>query len=84
VLNISDRDLNLAGWTLRDEQERSEPITGSIRPGEAITLPLSGSGVQLSNEGGTITLLDAQSLKVDGVAYTRADAQTEGRPVVFR
>ena len=34
--------------------------------------------------GGTITLLDAQSLKVDGVAYTRADAQTEGRPVVFR
>lgn len=84
VLNISDRDLNLAGWTLRDEQERSEPLTGSIRPGEAITLPLSGSGVQLSNEGGTITLLDAQSLKVDGVAYTRADAQTEGRPVVFR
>jgi len=33
--------------------------------------------------GGTITLLDARGLKVDGVAYTAAQAQVEGRPVVF-
>jgi uncharacterized protein YukJ len=83
ILNSSDQDLDLTGWTLRDEQERTESLAGSVRPGEAITLPLSGSGARLSNEGGTITLLDASALKVDGVAYTRAEAQQEGRPVIF-
>jgi uncharacterized protein YukJ len=83
ILNSSDRDLDLTGWTLRDEQERSEALAGSVRPGEAITLPLGGSGARLSNEGGTITLLDRRALKVDGVAYTRAEAQQEGRPVIF-
>jgi uncharacterized protein YukJ len=84
ILNTSDQVLDLTGWTLRDEQERTESIAGSVRPGEAITLPLGGSGARLSNDGGTITLLDARALKVDGVAYTRADAQQEGRPVIFR
>ena len=38
--------------------------------------------VALGNKGGLITLLDAQGLKVDGVAYTAADAP-EGWTVVF-
>lgn len=39
--------------------------------------------VQLSNDGGTLTLLDPAGLKVDGVAYTRDQAAAEGRTVVF-
>jgi len=31
----------------------------------------------------TITLLDDHGWKVDGVAYTAAQAGVEGRPVVF-
>ena len=38
--------------------------------------------VALGNKGGLITLLDAQGLKVDGVAYTAADAP-EGWTTVF-
>jgi hypothetical protein len=39
--------------------------------------------VQLGNSGGIITLLNRSGLKVDGVAYTEADARREGWTVVF-
>ncbi len=83
VLNTSDSTLDLTGWQILDQQDQADPITGSIEPGAAAVLRLSGRGAQLSNKGGTITLLNAQGLKVDGVAYTKNDAQTEGQPVVF-
>ena len=39
--------------------------------------------VQLGNDGGAITLLDADELKVDGVAHTRDQARAEGWTLVF-
>ena len=42
-----------------------------------------GGDVQLGNQGGTITLLDAAGLKVAGVSYTAAQAAQEGRTIVF-
>jgi hypothetical protein len=39
--------------------------------------------VQLGNRGGLITLLDPAGLKVDGVAYTKDQADTEGWTVTF-
>ena len=75
--------LDLAGWKLIDAQEREERLSGVIRPAHALTVELSGSGIELSREGGLITLLDARGLKVDGVAYTRKAVSTEGRPIVF-
>jgi hypothetical protein len=50
--------------------------------GEAIRVPL-GSPVALGNGGGLITLLDPDRLKVDGVAYTKAQAEREGWSLVF-
>jgi hypothetical protein len=40
-------------------------------------------GVVLGNNGGVITLLDPQGLKVHGVSYTAEQAREEGRTVVF-
>ena len=37
----------------------------------------------LGNKGGTITLVDASGLKVDGVAYTKDDAAADGWTIVF-
>ena len=37
----------------------------------------------LGNKGGTITLVDASGLKVDGVAYTKDAAAAEGWTMVF-
>ncbi|MEW5802959.1 MAG: DUF2278 family protein [bacterium] len=83
ILNISDHTLDLAGWKILDQHDKADTITGKIEPGQAIVVRLSGKGAQLSNKGGTITLLDSRGLKVDGVAYTKKDAKAEGRPVVF-
>ena len=39
--------------------------------------------MQLGNHGGLITLLNPDGLKVDGVSYTRAQADAEGWSIVF-
>ncbi|WP_414572694.1 DUF2278 family protein [Nostoc sp. CCY 9925] len=83
ILNISDQTLDLTNWKILDQQDKADTISGSIEPGEATVFRLSGSGAQLSNKGGTITLINSQGLKVDGVAYTKAAAKTEGKPIVF-
>lgn len=84
ILNTSSTPLDLSGWSLMDERERRQTLSGSVAPSEAITVTLSGGDLRLNNKGGTITLLDGRDLKVDGVAYTAAQAEVEGRPVVFR
>jgi len=83
ILNTSSEALDLSGWALMDEHERRQSLSGSVRPSETITVPLASGSLQLNNKGGMITLLDARDLKVDGVAYTAAQAAVEGKPVVF-
>jgi uncharacterized protein YukJ len=83
ILNTSSEALDLSGWALMDEHERRQSLSGSVRPSETITVPLASGSLQLNNKGGMITLLDARELKVDGVAYTAAQAAVEGKPVVF-
>jgi uncharacterized protein YukJ len=83
ILNASSQNLDFNGWKILDQNDRADPISGLLQPGEAAVFRLSGSGAQLSNKGGTITLLNASGLKVDGVAYTRSAAQSEGIPVTF-
>jgi uncharacterized protein YukJ len=83
ILNTTDRTLELANWQILDQLDHADTISGAIQPGETATFKLSGQGAQLSNKGGTITLLNSDGLKVDGVAYTKNQAKAEGRPVVF-
>jgi uncharacterized protein YukJ len=83
IFNTSSSAINLAGWTLCDAQDRQERLAGVIRPAHALTVELSGAGIQLACDGGLITLLDDRGLKVDGVAYTRQAASIKGRPIIF-
>jgi uncharacterized protein YukJ len=83
VLNTTESTLEMANWQILDQLDQIDTISGSIKPGETATFRLSGQGAQLSNKGGTITLLNSDGLKVDGVAYTKEQAKSEGRPVVF-
>lgn len=83
ILNTSDNTLDLTNWKILDQHDKADTISGSIKPGEANVFRLRGLGAQLSNKGGTITLLDSGGLKVDGVAYTKDIAKAEGKPVVF-
>ncbi len=83
VLNTSAQVLNLEGWKILDQHDRADKISGSVNPGEAITLKLTGSGALLSNKGGTITIVNDAQLKVDGVAYSKSSAKKQGKPVIF-
>jgi hypothetical protein len=56
--------------------------SGTLQAGESVRVPVAAP-VQLGNRGGLITLLDPSGLKVDGVAYTRAQADAEGWSIVF-
>ena len=70
LLNTTRAPIDLAGWTLLDRLDHAAPLSGTIPAASAITVNLPAT-VQLGNEGGLISLIDKNGLKVDGVSYTR-------------
>ena len=84
LMNVSPAPVDLNGWALADKQKQKHPLHNlHLNAGEVTTIPLSGSAMQLSQEGGIITLLNDQGIKVDGVSYTQADAAQPGWSIVF-
>jgi hypothetical protein len=83
VLNASAGDIDLAGWSILDGEKRQLMLDGGVLPsGDTVRIRL-GPPVALGNSGGLITLLNPDGLKVDGVAYTKAQADAEGWTLVF-
>jgi uncharacterized protein YukJ len=83
ILNASPAPIDLGGWRLADRMKRTCPAPDvHLLPGATLTVQLTPD-VQLGNRGGAITLLDADGLKVDGVAYTSDAIPDEGWTVVF-
>jgi len=84
LINTSPEKLDLSDWALVDSLKRKSPLKGiSLAPGGFVTVPLSGKDIQLGNKGGIITLLDKQGTKIDGVSYTKEDANKQGWTIVF-
>ena len=84
LMNVSPTEINLKGWGLADKQKHKYSLDNiSLKAGGVVTVPLTGKDVQLSNEGGIITLLNDKSLKVHGVSYTKEQAQKQGWTIVF-
>jgi uncharacterized protein YukJ len=83
LLNASPDPIVLTGWRIADRLGHSCPAPpATLEPGDTLSVALPPE-VQLGNQGGAITLLDAAGLKVDGVAYTHDQAQREGWSTVF-
>jgi len=82
ILNTSPRNLSLAGWHLADKMKQRHPLDGSLPAGATKTITVR-TPMQFSNKGGIITLLDERGLKVDGVSYTKAQADQPGWTIVF-
>lgn len=82
LLNTTPEPLDLGGWTLADRMDQRHRLAGVIPAGAtlAVTLPLS---VQLGNQGGIISLLNSDGLKIHGVAYTKEQARRQGWTIVF-
>ena len=84
LLNTTDKDISLEGWAIADKLKKKELIKiKTIKAGEVLRLQLSGTTAQLSNDGGIITLLNKEGLKIHGVSYTKEDAQKQGYVVKF-
>ncbi len=75
----------LDGWNLADKNKRKKPLNGvRLAPhGTAVVAVRQNSEMQLPNDGGIITLLDAGGIKIHGVSYTKGDVDREGWLVVF-
>jgi uncharacterized protein YukJ len=82
LVNASPGAIDLKGWSLMDKQKKKMPLQGNIGAGEA-TLITVKKPMELSNQGGIITLLNDDGLKVDGVSYTKAQASNPGWTIVF-
>ena len=82
LLNASPNPIDLSGWQIADRSANKHTLSGSITSGATLVVALPPT-VQLGNKGGAITLLNSQGLKVDGVAYTKEQAQAEGWTIVF-
>lgn len=83
IINLGDTSVDLTDWSIVDRLDRKDELTGSLAPGVSKVITLSGKGAVLGNSGSTITLIDAENLRVHGVSYTRSQARAEGRPIVF-
>jgi hypothetical protein len=55
----------------------------ALKSGAVTTMTLPGTTIQLSNQGGIITLLNSEGLKVHGVQYNKSDVSEQGRTIVF-
>ena len=83
LLNLSSQPLSLNGWRLVDHQRRSEQLRGGMTAYERKLIILNPEKIYLANQGGTLTLLNHQSLKVDGVSYRAEDVATPGTVLTF-
>jgi len=83
--NMTETAINLEGWTLVDKNRQYETLaTMEVAAGQTVEIHLSGHGAQLSNKGGTITLLNPEGIKIHGVAYSKGQvARRTGRVLKF-
>ena len=77
LINTSADKVDLTDWKLADSLKRKQPLSGIINPGEVT------NHIQLENDGGIITLLDNNGIKIDGVSYTKEDAQKPDWTILF-
>ena len=83
LLNTTAEPIDLRGWSLVDKLKNRMPLDpATLAAGETLRI-LIHAPVQLGNGGGLISVLDPNGLKVDGVAYTAAEAGREGSTVAF-
>jgi uncharacterized protein YukJ len=83
LLNAGPQQVDLTGWSILDRVKRQMMLDeGLLAPGDSVRIQVAAP-VQLGNQGGLITLLNPDGLKVDGVAYTPDQAAAEGWSIVF-
>lgn len=81
LYNGSNLTASLTGWGIINSRGERQELDGSLHSFQEKGFPVRNC--PLSNTGDTITLLDSNGLKVDGVKYTAKQAKREGRFLLF-
>lgn len=82
LFNPTNQTVDLKEWALSNNSERKLALDFQLAPGATYVIDLPES-YQLNNKGGIINLIDARSIKVDGVQYSKKEASKENEWVVF-
>jgi hypothetical protein len=84
LINMTSAEIPLRGWRVVDKNRNALTLdTETIPGGSSTTIHLPTHGVQLSNQGGEIKLLNPNGDLVHRVSYSRNQAQREGVTLVF-
>jgi uncharacterized protein YukJ len=84
LINSSPQPIDFNGWSLTNKLKQKQSLDGlKIEPSASVTVLLDKQKIQLSNDGGIITILNQEGIKVDGVSYTKEDAKDQGWTIVF-
>lgn len=88
LINTTNRKIDITDWVLTDNLNFKRTLYGEIRAGEFLTIPLmsknaSPHGHEFTKEGGIVSLLDPNGLKIHGVSYTAKDYQKEDVTLTF-
>ena len=85
LINNSDATVSMNGWSIKDKNNYGFELTIQLKAGESQTVTLSGAPrtAQLSNRGGSITLVDSNGSVVDSVTYSGSQAKEQGVEVKF-
>ncbi|KAH6847734.1 hypothetical protein B0I37DRAFT_354437 [Chaetomium sp. MPI-CAGE-AT-0009] len=75
LANRTNQDVDLRGWRILNKAGEAQELRSGQRIAAGGALTVEVPDAPLSQQGGTITLLNAQGLKVHGVSYTRAQAR---------
>ncbi|MEU9123166.1 DUF2278 family protein [Streptomyces sp. NPDC048506] len=83
LVNTSADAVDMNGWHLSDQQRHLLSLPAeSLDAGATIVVP-AHDGFHLDDDGGSITLLDPDGLKVHGVSYTEQQAERRGLTLTF-
>ncbi|KAM7208261.1 DUF2278 domain containing protein [Naviculisporaceae sp. PSN 640] len=78
LTNRTENEVDVSGWSIKNKASQRQILPpGSLIAAKA-ALTVAVPQAPLSNQGGTITLLNADGLKVSGVSYSKEQAR-EGR-----
>ena len=83
LFNPNEREMDIDGWSILDASKRKELLSGKIKSGDIVRISLSGNSALLGNNGGIITLLNRDGIKIDGVNYTKKQAKQSGKWIKF-
>ena len=83
LANTGSHAIDLIDWAILDGLKRKQILKGMIGAGEFRTIPINGKEAQFSGQGGIISLLNQNGMKIAGVAYTKEDCRKSGCTIVF-